>query len=218
MGGLIKMKLDAFTDNMFGGKPTSTMNILVNPENYQLTKNVGHSENKELGNQGSSVRFNKYENQELSFTVYFDGTGVIPGTNQNTVNDYVKRFETLVYNNNSKIHQPNYVQISWGSLIFQGQLSKYTQHYTLFSPEGIPLRVKIDLTFTQSISETISASWSEKGELLSEKVELKEGDSISSLCHSKYKNSTNVIDLAHANNLDSFRNVKPGSSIILPKI
>lgn len=218
MSGLIKMQLDAYADNMFSGRPTGTMNILVNPENYQLTKNIGHSENKELGNQGSSVRFNKYENQELSFTVYFDGTGVIPGTSQNTVVDYVKQFDALVYNNNSKIHQPNYVQISWGSLIFQGQLSKYTLHYTLFSPEGIPLRVKIDLTFTQSISKTFSASWSEKGELLTEKVELKEGDSISSLCYSKYKNSKNVRNVARANNLDSFRKVKPGSSIILPKI
>jgi Contractile injection system tube protein len=121
-----------------------------------------------------------------------------------------------VYNNNSKIHQPNYVQISWGSLLFQGQLSKYMQHYTLFSPEGIPLRVKIDLTFTQSISETISASWSKKGELLSEKVELKEGDSISSLCYKKYQDSMLTRKVALTNNLDSFRQIKPGSSIILP--
>lgn len=217
MSGLQKMTLTAYNNNLFSGTPVGKMNLLVNPASYQLTKNVGHSKNKELGNQGSSVHFNKYENEDLSFSVTIDGTGIIPGTHIYTVADEVEKLEKLVYNSNSKIHQPNYVIISWGNLIFEGQLSKYSLNYSLFSPAGTPIRVKIDLTFSHSISADYTQKKDENGEVISEKIELKEGDSVSSVCYEKYKNPLKAPEVAKANDLASFRNVPAGQKITYPQ-
>lgn len=216
MSGLQKMKLKAYADKSFKGTPIVSMVVLVNPESYKLTKNVKYSENRKLGTGDTTVHFNKYEKEDLSFSIVFDGTGVIPGTGLFSVMDKIDELEKTVYQCSSKIHQPNYVRILWGDLLFDGQISGYTLNYTLFSPEGIPLRVKVDMSFDRSISEDITIRRSEQGELQEMRVEMKEGG-LSTHCVELYGDALKARQVAQKNKLNSIRNVKPGTKVTFPK-
>lgn len=217
MGGLVKMSLVAYSDDSFVGKGVGSVDIPVNPESYKLTKDIGHSENKEQGKKDVSVHFSKYEKEVLSFTVVFDATGVIPGTNSQTVVKKVANLESIVYKYNDKIHQPNYVQVRWGNLIFNGQLTGYSLNYNLFAPDGTPLRVKIDLSFSRTLEDKSSVTIA-KEQAAMETIELKGEETIESICKNKYGSSLFAQDVAKANGLSSFRNVKPGTKLVFPKI
>lgn len=217
MGSFQKMKLEAFDNSLMNGSPIASIVLPINPDSYKLTKDIGHSENKEQGQKDTVVHFSKYEKENLSFSVIFDGTGVIPSTNAATVVEKVAALEKVVYNCNSKIHQPNFVQITWGNLVFAGQLHNYNLHYTLFSSEGIPLRVKIEMTFNRSISKEVSVKSKKDGTIEEVKVEMKEGDKISKKCYDQYGDELAAKDVAKANDADRFRYFEPGTELVFPK-
>lgn len=216
MGGLVKMSLVAYSDDSFVGKGIASLNIPVNPESYKLTKDIGHSENREQGKKETSVHFSKYEKEVLSFTVVFDGTGVIPGTNSRMVVGKVAELESIVYKYNDKIHQPNYVQVRWADLIFNGQLTSYSLNYNLFAPDGTPLRVKIDLSFSRTLEDKHSIIIATDAEM--ETLELKGEETIESICKKKYGSPLFAQDVAKVNKLSGFRNVKPGTKLVFPKV
>lgn len=218
MGAFQKMKLEAFDNSLMNGSPKASVILPVNPDSYKLTKDIGHSENKEQGQKDTVVHFSKYEKENLSFSVIFDGTGVIPSTNVDTVVEKVAELEKVVYNCNSKIHQPNFVQITWGKLVFAGQLNNYSLSYTLFSAEGIPLRVKIEMTFNRSVSKEVSVKTKKDGSIEEVKIEMKEGDNVSKKCYDQYGNELAATEVAKANDLDRFRNVEAGTELVFPKM
>lgn len=217
MGELVKMKLEAFDNSLMNGSPIASISVPINPDSYKRTKDVGQSENKEQGKQDTTVHFSKYEKENLSFTVVFDATGAIPFTNINTVVENVALLESVVYKCNNKIHQPSFVRITWGKLFFVGQLSNYSLNYTLFSSEGIPLRVKIDMTFCRSISNEVSVRLQEDGSVKDVKVEFKEGDKMTKQCYNQYGDELAADQVARENDLDGFRNIEPGTSVVFPK-
>ncbi|MBD9166018.1 hypothetical protein [uncultured Parabacteroides sp.] len=218
MGKLQKMKLEAYDNSLMTGSPVASVEVPVNPDNYKLTKDIGHSENKEQGQKDTTVHFNKYEKENLSFSVVFDGTGVIPSTNMNTVTDKVKELEKVVYNCNNKIHQPNFVRIAWGKLVFCGQLSTYSLNYTLFSSEGVPLRVKIDMAFSRAVSQEVAVKLRENASIEEVNVEFKEGDTVSKKCYTMYDNELVAKEVAKENDLDRFRNIEPGTQLVFPAL
>lgn len=218
MGGFQKMKLEAFDNSLMNGSPIASIVLPINPDSYKLTKDIGHSENKEQGQKDTMVHFSKYEKENLSFTVIFDGTGVIPSTNSTTVVDKIAQLEKVVYNCNSKIHQPNFVCIIWGNLVFAGQLNTYNLNYTLFSSEGIPLRVKIEMTFNRSVSQEVTVKSNKEGTIEEVKVEMKEGDKITKKCYDQYGTELAATEVAKANDVDRFRYFEPGTDLVFPKM
>ena len=63
------------------------------------------------------------------------------------MSDEIKKIERIVYTYNGDIHRPNYVQVQWGKNInFNSVLKSFDTTYTLFRPDGTPLRAKISLS------------------------------------------------------------------------
>jgi len=129
----------------------------------------------------------------------------------------VNDLDVVIYNYNGNIQRPNFVVINWGDLLFKGQLSSYSLNYTLFSPNGDPLRVKIDLAFvnTLKIDQDLVNSNSRK---LSELIKAKEGDSVTCLCDKKYSDVLVAPLVAKLNELNSLRKDIAGTLLKLPKI
>lgn len=215
-GGLVKMSLTAYGDESFTNKLVS-IDVLVNPDSYKISKGVNLSDSKQQKSSNNAQHFEKYGKETLSLSIVFDGTGVLPGTNSSTVKDLVNDLDVVIYNYNGNIQRPNFVVINWGDLLFKGQLSSYSLNYTLFSPNGDPLRVKIDLSFvnTLKIDQDLVNSNSRK---LSELIKAKEGDSVTSLCDKKYSDALVAPLVAKLNELNSLRKDIAGTLLKLPKI
>ena len=215
-GGLVKMSLTAYGDESFTNKLVS-IDVLLNPDSCKISKGVNVSGSKQQKSANKAQDFEKYGKETLSFSIVFDGTGVLPGTNSSTVKDLVNDLDVVIYNYNGNIQRPNFVVINWGDLLFKGQLSSYSLNYTLFSPNGDPLRVKIDLSFvnTLKIDRDLVNSNSRK---LSELIKAKEGDNVTSLCDKKYSDALVAPLVAKLNELNSLRKDIAGTLLKLPKI
>ena len=113
---------------------------------------------------------------------------------------------------------PCFLKVIWGSLIFKERLTSLNWDYTLFSPNGNPLRAKGSLSLTEAISsrETQAKKKNQKAE--GKFVTFKQGDSLIGLCAKEYKNSGYAPMIASINNLISFRDIKPGTQLWFPKI
>lgn len=105
-----------------------------------------------------------------------------------------------------------------GESHFKGRLTCLNWDYTLFSPNGNPLRAKGSLSLTEAISsrETQAKKKNQKAE--GKFVTFKQGDSLIGLCAKEYKNSGYAPMIASINNLISFRDIKPGTQLWFPKI
>lgn len=116
-------------------------------------------------------------------------------------------------------HKPMYMMVVWGTFLMTGVLSSANVKYTMFSPEGIPLRAEMDVT----ILESSDVSLVEKAmKLLSpdltKAILVKEGDTLPNLCFKEYGDASMYMQIAEVNKLKNFRKLVPGTELIFPPI
>lgn len=193
------------------------MTLQINPESYKLGKGVLFAPRKKVGNAAQTPGFKRFSPSTLSFDVIFDGTGVIP-TLGKTVNDRINELEELIYYMVGVTREPSYVIIGWGTFTFYGRLNKADYSYTLFKPNGDPLRAKISLSFTDALSVEEEQAIKEQKATQGEYKEIKEDQTLPDLCLEVYGHSNYAGLIASINGLDGFRDVKPGTKIWFPKV
>lgn len=190
--------------------------VQINPESYKLNKSVLFAPREKVANVAQTPGFKKFSPSTLSFDVIFDGTGVIP-TGGKTVNERIDELDNLIYQMVGETREPGYVVIAWGTFSFYGRLSKADYSYTLFKPNGSPLRAKISLSFTDALSvEEEQALKAEKAAQGEYKV-VTEGKTLPDMCQEVYGNANYAGLIATINGLDGFRNLQAGTKIWFPK-
>jgi len=184
--------------------------VQINPETITLKKNIHYSDSRVMG-KPRNKKYNQQDADTLSFDIHMDDTGIVPGLLPIPLR--IAQLETTVYDVNSETHEPNYAQVIWGTTVFLGRLSSLDYTYSLFRPDGSPLRVKVALSFQgqKDASEVHSPD-------LSRVIILKDGENIPFLCEKHYGDPSYCQDIARVNNLATFRNVKPGTRLLFPPL
>ncbi len=194
------------------------LEVMINPASYSLQKTISYNSGKAIGQMGVGQDFSAVDPEKVSFDLVFDGTGVVD-SGQTEVKDLVSQLNDIVYLYDGNKHEPNHVRLLWGSLIFFGRLETMSLEYTLFKPNGEPLRAKVKLAFKGFMSkqeEVLRANRSSPD--LTHIVEVKAGDTLPGLCYRIYKDSSYYSDVARINNLPSFRVLKPGTRLSFPPL
>lgn len=129
-----------------GGEP---IEVMFNPESYQLSQNVSYSEKKIPGLDGPVSQFVSGESMTLDMALYFD-TYVPPtaekGESGTSAAAKVAELTNLMKIDGS-LHRPPRVSFCWGQLKFYGYLSGVKASYTMFLSDGTPVRAKADVSF-----------------------------------------------------------------------
>lgn len=214
-----KLKLEVYKNIDFKGDPIRQISLQVNPEDIKEERSISYEAKGE-----APPQYKDYEKEKLSFNFIIDGTGVISAEDkkQDFVHSKISELEQYLYmpfEDAEKKRQPYYILIRWGRVFFKGQLETMNIHYTLFKPNGEPLRAKVSLQFIRVIKE-------EKVEIKAEvnneeKVKIitvKGGDMLPSLCRREYSDSTLAEKIAKENNLNSMRDIKIGQKLRFPEI
>lgn len=214
-----KMKLTGYSDKEFTEEIASMVVQLV-PKDYRGKKGIKYESGKENGQNVQSPVFTGQQNEELSLDFTFDCTGTIEGTkDSDTIDKKLKELNRIVYAYNGDKHEPAYVQIVWGTFIFRGRLKEMTTDFVLFTPQGVPLRAKVNLSFIQFVSaEKAVKLANNQSPDMSHLVTLRDGDTIALLCRKIYGDSTLVNEVAAINGLCGFRLVKPGTTLLFPHL
>lgn len=218
MSELLKMTIYAFSDQEFSQKTGKEFSLQVNPSTIKYGKKIAVAKRGPLGEQFRAPKYSHHENISLNFETLLDATGVLT-TRIGDISEEVDNLEKLVYDINKEIHRPNYLKISWGAFIFKGVLISINYEYTLFTPNGLPLRVKISFSLIGYMEKMEAARKENKlSPDMSRIITIKAGDSIPKYCNEIYGDASYCYEIARYNNLSSFRNIKPGTELMFPPL
>jgi hypothetical protein len=192
---------------------------LINPAGYGHDFSIKYAKNQALGQAGNEAKFHASQPEKLSLKeLVLDGTGVVAGTKK-TVKEQVESLRNTVYTYVGTKHEAPIVQVVWGSLIFYGRAEGLKFDYTLFKPNGEPLRAKISLHFVEYTSAAeIVKEEARSSPDLTHLVMVKAGDTLPLLCERIYRDSAYCAEVARINGLSSFRQLRPGISLRFPPL
>jgi len=216
-GQLVKLKITPYQDSSYSQQGTA-YTVMINPEKYSHNFSVSYDKEQAPGTAGVSTKFNRISPEKITFELVFDVTGAIPTTVQN-VSTEITTFLNTVYTYNGNIHSPNYLELSWGTFLFRGRLISLDINYTLFRPDGSPLRAKANVSFEQYIDEkTLALASNKKSPDLTHIITVKAGDTLPFLCSRIYDDPTYYISVAKVNRLVNFRRLIPGTQLVFPPL
>ena len=158
---LEKLIIYSFTDRNFSDsqkdleKAGKKFVAPINPETFSKNFKIDVDIRRGHGSNGTDVRFKSTAPEELRLEFILDGTQTMEGYGgedtefkKKPVHDQLQQFLDCVYKYEGTIHRPRFLMIIWGSEIrFRSVLSDLDINYTLFDPDGTPLRLKLTATF-----------------------------------------------------------------------
>lgn len=216
-----KLVVVAYKDKTYRTRDTiDPYFVPVNPETYSQNYKVEYDLRRGHGNQGTDAKFKSTVPEELQLEFLLDGTGTVQGyynPDSETVQQQFTRFKDTVYSMNGNIHRPRFLKVFWGDFVFPCILTNMDVKYTLFDPEGRPLRAKLNCTFVNYVAqEERVARENKRSPDLTHLREVEEGNRLDLMANEVYNDSQYILQLAKANGLTSFRNLKPGTEIVFP--
>lgn len=220
MASLELMKITGYTDeefqNKFSGTPYAFM---INPDTIKIQKSIEYNEQQAPATSSASQKYKSTPSDKLSFEIVIDCTGIVDSKRIDMAKE-ITALETIIYTYNGKIHRPNFVKVQWGqNITFNGVLESIDISYTLFKPDGSPLRAKISLSFSQYISpKTVTMQDAPQSPDLTHIVTVSEGMSLPQLCLQTWNDDSLYIQVAEFNGLNKFRNLNGISKLIFPPI
>lgn len=226
-GKLEKLEIIAYENENYSGQGTGSCKVAINPEKYSLKYQIEYNKTQAPGEAGASPKFNTVPGSEVNFELVFDSTGAIPapktgadeGVLKGSVEDQIKKFKEIVFSYSGKIHSPNFLALSWGNLVFHCRMTSLDINYTLFKPDGSPLRAKANVAFIGFESEKkLAAKADNSSPDLTHLVTVEQGETLPLLCYRVYKESSFYLEVARVNNLLDFRILKPGQTLLFPPV
>ncbi|MEA3042699.1 MAG: hypothetical protein QOJ53_386 [Sphingomonadales bacterium] len=225
---LEKLKITGFSDPLYNDLALVEPNpvqMLINPTRYTRGMGLVYSPDKTIGATGTESTYARDAGEALKLSLVIDGTGTVPDlqTNPNapikSVDKQLDEFRCLAFAVNGEIHTPNYLHLSWGTLLFRGRLKSLSIDYRLFTPEGMPLRATVDTEFIGFHENLDSRSKQKRSSPdLTHAVTVKAGDTLPLLCHRIYRDSRYYLAVAAHNGLDDFRALEPGTLLLFPPL
>jgi hypothetical protein len=204
----------------------SPFDVLYNPEKYTLNKGVQFAEIGIPGLDSPVLQFVRGQNEKVTLELFYDTT------DGGTVGDVTDvRTETVKVYDLMKIlpdtHAPPRCQLEWGT---GGQLFSYgsslnprcvvesvSEEFSLFSPDGVPLRAKLNVTFREykTVEEQVAESPRHSSDRTKVRV-VARGDTLALISWLEYGDATQWRRIADANALANPRLLTPGASLLIP--
>jgi hypothetical protein len=191
--------------------------VQFNPTEYTLTKGAQIAEIGIYGIDSPILQFIRGQNEKLTMDLFFDTTRM-GGLDDNamSVKDLTTPFYQLVKIQKSTHALPK-IQFTWSTeLDFTAIVESITQKFTLFNPQGIPLRATLSVTFREyrelweMVSELESSTYSKEYVV---KVE-----TINQIAAKMYGNPGFWRVIADYNKLDNPRRLQPGTVLLIPPL
>ena len=188
------------------------------PEKHQQNDRQNLPRRHAQGESDPEVFFAGSEGEDFQFNVIIDGTGAGGADRKREVLVDVELLKKAT-GFNGETHHPNYLVVVWGTFIRTAVLQNMSVNYTLFRPDGTPLRAEVQLSFRKHVPKLLSLLESRLSSPdLTQRRIFRKGDRLDLLCYRHYNDHRYHIAVAEANSLTSFRFAEPGNEIVLPPI
>jgi hypothetical protein len=192
---------------------------MFNPFEYSIAKQNSWERDTNSGQDAPSLTFQRGGPMRLTLTLYFDtladGKDVRQYTN--------KLWQMMMVDKPSEHTQsgkssPPEVAFSWGRLYFKAVITNMTQKFTLFTPEGTPVRANVNVTLEQSFPahEFPEQEAGAVSTPAAQAITATQGDRIDNLA-AQTGDANNMRALAEQNNIDNPLNIPAGQQLTPPR-
>jgi hypothetical protein len=219
------MALERLTIESDDLKGEKKFNVLYNPERYTLNKGVQIAEIAIPGLDSPVLQFVRGQNEKITMELFFDTTdsGMI-GDVKDVRTETGKIYQLVKIQ--PETHAPPRCKLTWGGQLFSfgGPISRcvvesIAEEFTLFSPSGIPLRAKLNVTFREYKTVEDSLKNGPKHSADRTKMrDVKRGQTLSHIAWLEYDDPDEWRRIAEANAIDNPRQLTPGRRLLIPRI
>lgn len=205
-------------------KLKAAITVQFNPAEYTLQKGAQIAEIAIPGIDSPILQFVRGQNEKLTLDLFFDTTQ--EGMGESPVRD-VRELTDPVYQLvkiQGETHAPPRIRFVWGrGLSFRAIVESITQKFTVFNPQGIPLRATLSVTFREyrTLEEQLAELNLQTADHSKQHiVQLK--DTLSRIAFDEYKDSSKwrfiADDPANADIASNPRKLRPGTRLLVPAL
>lgn len=182
-----------------------------NPSEISVDKNVTYAEQDIPGLDSPIQQFVHGGAETLSVELLFDSYE--NGEDIRKQTDEVNRLLMV----DGDLHAPPIVKFAWGTISFTAVVESANTTYTMFLPDGTPVRARIDLTFREYTlpKKQLQAEPRHSGDKTSVH-QVTEGETLPAIAGDEYGQPRRWRRIADANNIDNPRRLRPGDVLVIP--
>ncbi|HMF56772.1 MAG TPA: LysM peptidoglycan-binding domain-containing protein [Pyrinomonadaceae bacterium] len=188
--------------------------LRFNPTEYQLQRANNFAEIAIPGLETPPIQFVRGAGEKLTTEFLVDTSDTLEDVRIR----YVNKLRALM-NINRELHAPPIVRFIWDTQIFKGVLESLNVTYTLFTPEGVPLRAKLNVSLKEYRPVEIQTKERPTASPDFEKTYVvRRGDNLSSIAAAVYRDAGLWREIAKANGIQDPRTLAPGRVLTLPRL
>jgi hypothetical protein len=187
--------------------------VLFNPTEYTIEKRTPWREHEVPGLDMPAVEFVSGERGSLSMDLFMDTSD--EGTD---VREHVSKIGNLMFVD-PELHRPPVLLVTWGTLSWPCVLEHGIARYTMFLPDGTPVRAVFSGTFRRHTptEEQLQNAPRESADHTKRRI-VREGDTLQLIAAKEYKDAGQWRRIAAANRIEDPLLLSPGQELVIPPL
>jgi hypothetical protein len=198
--------------------------VMFNPEEYTLNRENNFAPIAVPGRSAPIVQFVHGNQQTLEMELFLDTYEAHRSGSRplNASGDDVRKLVqsvTGLMEINPATHAPPVLLFTWSSLSFTCVLTRASQRFVMFLPDGTPVRARVTVTFSQYSNADLEAKEVKRETADHTKVHVVgQGETLASIATVAYGDPRNWRPIALRNRVDDPLHVPPGTQLVLPRL
>jgi nucleoid-associated protein YgaU len=190
------------------------LRVSFNPDEYSIDKTNNFAESAIPGLSAPILQFVNGAAQTLELELFLDAREAGIGDVRELTGKLLGLMDI-----DPDLHAPRPVVFVWGSLSFVGVLTKASQKYIMFTPNGIPARARVQVTFKEYKNVELEAKEIKRQTADYSRLHVvSEGETLPVLAQRYYQNSLQWRPIALHNAIDDPREVAVGTRLVVPQL
>jgi hypothetical protein len=192
---------------------TDSIEVLFNPTQYSVDKSVEYGEVALPGMDTPVSQFVSGDAESLSMDLLVDTY-----ESGEDVSDHIAELDRLVSVDGER-HAPPICKFVWGDLSFTAIVESLKKEFTLFMPDGRPVRATVSLSLKRYETVTKQIESEPRSSADRTKVRRVTGDqSLWAIAAAEYGDPGEWRRIADANGISDPRSVAAGTELVVPSI
>jgi hypothetical protein len=198
-----------------GEREGEFVEVLFNPTEYSLEISNNFQASAPPGLNNPILQFVNGNSDSLSMELFFDTWTDGDRADVSQLTDLIAGLVRI----DADTHAPPRVEFRWGLLVFKAVIEKLSQRFTMFLPDGTPVRATLNVSFKQfkPLAEQLIDPRRKSADKTKRRV-VAADDSIWLLANREYGNPREWRLIARQNRIADPRAIRPGAVLVIPPL